>query len=248
MLAKPLRVLGWVAYVGLVAASFFLAVYFSLSLFVRSGVTPVPELAGLSEEELVPRLADQGLRLRRKAEADRYDDEIPEGQVLLQSPVAGSLVKRGSAVEITLSLGPELLEVPDVRGQALQAAQVALAAAGMTLGRTASVYSTGGLPGTVIDQEPLPGSRVGRSAPVALFLCMENRSDTYLMPDLVYRDYDSVRRFFERRGFRLGSVKFEPYEGIDPGVVLRQFPLPGHPIQRRDVISLVVTTDERIGA
>lgn len=248
MLAKPLRALAWIAYTGLIAASFFLPAYFSFNLFVRSGVTPLPDLVGLSEEEVAPRLADQGLRLRRTPEANRYDEEVPEGRVLQQSPVAGSLAKRGSTVEVTISLGPELLEVPDVRGQILQAAQVALAAAGMALGRTASVYSIEALPGTVVDQDPLPGTRVGRAAPVVLFLCLESRSDTYLMPDLVYRNYESVRRFFERHGFRLGSVKFEPYEGIDPGVVLRQFPLAGHPIRRRDVISLVVTTDEQTGA
>jgi beta-lactam-binding protein with PASTA domain len=63
------------------------------------------------------------------------------------------------------------------------------------------------------------------------------------MPDLVYRDYEQVRRFFEARGFKLGSVKFEPYENVPAGVVLRQFPLPGHPLARRDVISLVVASD-----
>jgi beta-lactam-binding protein with PASTA domain len=68
------------------------------------------------------------------------------------------------------------------------------------------------------------------------------------MPDLVYREYEAVRRFFERQSFRLGSVKFESYEGIEAGVVLRQFPLPGHPIRRRDVISLVVTANEGLGA
>ena len=63
------------------------------------------------------------------------------------------------------------------------------------------------------------------------------------MPDLAYRNLESVRHFFERRGFRLGSIKFEPYEGLSPGVILRQYPLPGHLLARQDVISLVVTTD-----
>jgi hypothetical protein len=60
------------------------------------------------------------------------------------------------------------------------------------------------------------------------------------MPDLVYRRYEPVRRSFERRGFRLGAVKFEPYEGIADGTILRQTPLPGHPLHRLDLISLVV--------
>ena len=62
------------------------------------------------------------------------------------------------------------------------------------------------------------------------------------MPDLVYRDYDLVRLFFERRGFQLGGVKPEIYEGVPPGVILRQYPLAGHPLTRSDVISLVIST------
>ena len=52
------------------------------------------------------------------------------------------------------------------------------------------------------------------------------------MPDLVYRDYEQVRPYFEQLGFRFGSVKFERYEGVAAGVILRQFPLPGHPLTR----------------
>ena len=68
------------------------------------------------------------------------------------------------------------------------------------------------------------------------------------MPDLVYRSYDRVLNFFESRGFRIGSVKYEPYEGIEPGVVLRQFPLAGHRLARDDVISLVVASAMDVGS
>jgi beta-lactam-binding protein with PASTA domain len=64
------------------------------------------------------------------------------------------------------------------------------------------------------------------------------------MPDLVYRNYEDARRFFQQRGFRVGSVKFEVYAGIREGVILRQFPLAGHPLRRNDAISLVVSTTE----
>ncbi|HXT19989.1 MAG TPA: PASTA domain-containing protein, partial [Thermoanaerobaculia bacterium] len=66
--------------------------------------------------------------------------------------------------------------------------------------------------------------------------------ETYVMPDLVDRDYRSVRSFLEVHGFRVGSVKFEPYEGVSESLVLRQFPLPGHPLRRGEVISLVVAS------
>jgi serine/threonine-protein kinase len=143
-------------------------------------------------------------------------------------------------VEIVLSRGPLQLVVPDVRGQAVQAAQVTLAAAGVPLGRTLNVYSDAQAPGLVVLQDPPAGTRVESATAVHLFLALDNPGAVWVMPDLVYRGYDDVRVFFASRGFRLGSVKFEPYEGIAAGVVLRQFPLAGHPLRQRDTIALVV--------
>ncbi|NIQ81376.1 MAG: PASTA domain-containing protein, partial [Anaerolineae bacterium] len=66
-------------------------------------------------------LTDHGLRIRRQYGSDRFDEEIPAGHVLEQSPDSGSLMKRGAAVEIVVSMGPERLTVPDVEGRTLQA-------------------------------------------------------------------------------------------------------------------------------
>jgi len=246
MLARLLRLLGYVAYAGAVLLIFIAAGYISFNMFVRSGVTTVPELTTLTEAEAEALLADAGLSLRLREESGRFDEALPAGQILQQDPGEGSIVKRGSSVEAVVSLGQELVEVPDLMGQALQAAQVTLSAAGLALGRTAGVYSPSGAPGTVVDQNPRAGEQVGRTSAVELFLSLEGRTETFVMPDLVYRDFEATRSFFERRDFRLGSIKFEFYEGISPGVILRQYPLPGHQLRRQDVISLVVATTEQI--
>ena len=223
---------------------FGVAAYFSFSLFVRSGSTSVPELIGISEHQALQALESRSLRMRVKQESARYDPQIPPGHVLQQAPVPNSLAKRGGSVDVILSLGPELVQVPDVRGTALQAAQVTLAAAGLLLGNTPTVFGGGQAPGTVVEQKPAAGDNVARGAAVDLYLCLENARGTFVMPDLVYRDHEEVRRFFERQGFRLGSIKPEAYEGIAPGVVLRQFPLPGHPLRRQDIISLVIAAED----
>lgn len=242
---RILRRLGLAAYAVATLLVFAIAGYVSFGLFVRRGVTPVPEIVGVERQEAAARLADQGLALEIRAGGARYDEEVPAGAVVQQDPPSGSLVKRGSRVEAILSLGPELVLVPDLRGRALRAAQVTMVAAGLSVGSTASIYSAVGVPGTVVEQDPPPGTRVGRSTSIRLFLCAEGRSSTYVMPDLVYREYEAVRDFFESKGLRLGSVKFEVYEGVPPGVVLRQFPVAGHPLRQDDVISLVVASAER---
>jgi beta-lactam-binding protein with PASTA domain len=138
------------------------------------------------------------------------------------------------------------MEVPDVRGQPVHAAHVGVAASGLSSGRTETVFCAGNVSGMVFEQRPLAGERVGRGSMVDLLVCRDRGLDTWVMPDLVYRDYDEVRRRLVNRGLRFGSIKFEPYEGVAEGVVLRQFPLAGHPLQSKDVISLVVATSERL--
>ncbi len=244
MWRKLAQAAGCLGYLGLLAVVFALVSYFAFSQFVRRGVTSTPELFGLSEEDAEGLLADQGLRLAWSEDGERFDEQVPAGHVLIQRPRAGTLVKRGVAVTVIMSRGPQRIEVPTVVGSALQAAQVTLVAAGLNVGRAINVFSEQGAPGTVVAQEPAGGSRTERDAAIDLFLAMENRSETYLMPDLVNLNYDDVRRYFERRGFRLGRVSYETYDGVAPGTVLRQYPLAGHPLHRGDVIALGVVTPE----
>jgi serine/threonine-protein kinase len=244
MLRKALRVLGFLAYLFVVVLVFGLAAYVSFNLFVKSGATRTPGLAGRSVEEARQLLRDQGLELRVEEEG-RYDDAVPAEHVAVQEPAEGALVKRGSAVTVVPSLGPQRIRVPELQGQGLQSAQVLLVASSLALGRTVEVFSRDQPPGMVVAQEPVAGRSVAPGAAVDLLLARQGSTESFVMPDLVYRDYDRVRGFFETRGFRLGSVKYEGYEGIRPGVILRQYPLAGHPLDRVDAISLVVAAERR---
>ena len=240
--SRALRVVGYLAYAALAFGLFVIAGYLAFSLFVRSGTTRAPDLVGVPELEAGARLADAGLALEVSEEIGRYDPEIATGHVLEQQPKPGALVKRGSRIEVALSLGPQQIAVPELTGQSLQSAQIRLAMAGLELGRTLSVYSPGSPPGSVVGQTPAAGSTLSPGAAVDAMLAVAESGPAFVMPDLVYRDYERVRLFFESRGFRLGSVKFEPYEGTAEGTILRQFPLAGHKLSPRDAISLVVAT------
>lgn len=242
MLRKVLRALGFLAYLGLVLVVFVLAGYVSFSLFVRSGTTRAPELTGLPIEEARQLLSDQGLEIRVE-ESGRYDDSVPADHVVRQDPSEGDLVKRGSVVTVVPSLGPQRIPVPDLAGQGLQSAQVLLAAAGLSLGRTVEVLAGDTATGMVVGQQPPAGTTVAPGGTVDLMLAREGSAEAFVMPDLVYREYDRVQRFFQTRGFRLGSVKYERYEGIRPGVILRQYPLAGHPLRREDTVALVVAAE-----
>ncbi len=241
-MGKLLRGLVYLAYGFVVLLVFGLAAYTSFSLFVRSGVTAVPPVEGLTRAEATNRLADQGLRLRGVEDQGRYSEKVRVGRVVRQSPDPRTLVKRGSGVTVVLSLGPQRVDVPEVATRSLPAAQAALSGSGLTVGTILGAYSTTLATGSVVTTDPSPGSTIPPSTPVNVLLALSVPTERFVMPDLVYHDYEGLRPYFESHGFRFGSVKYERYEGVSAGVILRQFPLPGHPVTKQDNISLVVAT------
>jgi serine/threonine-protein kinase len=238
---KALKWIGRLGGVALILLIFTVAAYLAFNQFVRRGVMAVPDLVGSTRAEAEAMLIDSGLGMVVDSAGERHDDQVPLGRILQQKPGVRGLVKRGSVVRVTLSLGPEISEVPDLAGLGLAEAQVVLSDSGLTMGRVVRVYRIAGEAGTVVEQNPTADEVVGYAAPVDVYVGEESHAETYLMPDLIYRDHDLVRWFFERRGFQLGGVKPESYEGVPPGVILRQYPLAGHPLTRNDVISLVVS-------
>ena len=236
-----LRAAGFSAYALLVLVVFGLSGYVAFNQWVRRGVTTVPELAGLAEEDAVRLLADLGLAFRR-AETGRWSEGVPAGKVVETRPRAGSFVKRGAAIEGVVSLGTRRVTVPELAGKATPAAQLVLRGEGLEAGASYAVLSALGSPGTVVAQDPPAGLPVPAGTRVDLLVALDSAGATYVMPDLVYRRYDPVRRAFETGGFHFGNVSFEPYEGVAEGTVLRQQPLPGHPLRRSDSIVLVVAS------
>ncbi|MDX1996510.1 MAG: PASTA domain-containing protein [Thermoanaerobaculia bacterium] len=240
MLRRLAKAIGLLAYAGVLFAVFAASSYVAFSLFVTSGVTSAPDIVGQALEEARITLSDQGFDLQ-VATASHYDANVPAGHVLEQQPAGGSFVKRGAQISVTLSQGPLQMTVPDLVGQSTPAAQMALTGASLALGRTLRVLGAGVEPGLVLEQAPRPGASIPPGSPVDILVATNASVDGYVMPDLVYRDYQRVRDYFEGRGFTVGSPQSENYEGIRPGTILRQSPTAGHRLRRSETISLVIS-------
>ncbi len=236
------KLTGYLAYSCGLLVLFVTSAYFAFNLFVRSGVTRAPNLVGLSRDEVSATLDELGLEWIAASGEGRFSEAVPAGHVVQQQPAPGSLVKRGSRISAVLSLGPQKLAVPDTVGSSLAAAQTAVADEGLSVGQILAVFSDEGRPGTIVEQHPGPSSAVGQETEVDLLVALDSRDATYAMPDLIYRGFANARRSIERRGFQIGEVRYEPYEGIPDGVILRHQPAAGHPLSLRDTISFVVAS------
>ncbi|HEX8781393.1 MAG TPA: Stk1 family PASTA domain-containing Ser/Thr kinase, partial [Nocardioides sp.] len=85
----------------------------AVQLVVSKGPRPrqVPDVAGTSLEQAQQQLRRRGLV--PEVVAEEYSDTVSQGDVISQSPADGTLY-RGDSVELVVSQGPELVEVPRV--------------------------------------------------------------------------------------------------------------------------------------
>ncbi|ARP69813.1 serine/threonine protein kinase [Streptomyces pluripotens] len=88
----------------------------------------VPDVTGDDLDSARQELADAGLKV--KLATERINSEYDKGKVAAQSPGDGSQAAEGDTVTLTLSKGPEMVEVPDVVGDSVDDAHKALEGAG----------------------------------------------------------------------------------------------------------------------
>lgn len=86
-------------------------------MIVSSGkeVTEVPDLARKNTADAAKILEEAGLQLDSTVR-EESSDSVPNGEIIEQTPSAGSQVSRGSKVVITVSTGVQNVRVPVVTG------------------------------------------------------------------------------------------------------------------------------------
>lgn len=118
-------------------------------------------LEGKSYDEAAAALAAVQLKAKK---VDEFSDDVEAGKVIGLRPGSGT-APRDSEVEVVVSKGPDLVEVPSVRGKSLDEAVTALEAAGFVVG---DVF--GSAKGDPFETDPPGGTKLRRGETVDIFL------------------------------------------------------------------------------
>jgi beta-lactam-binding protein with PASTA domain len=204
-------------------------------VLLASRQVQVPDVRGRRLPEASARLSR--LRLLARVEGRRHDPAVPADHVAAQEPEAGTPLKRHRSVRLWLSLGPRRLSVPAVEGESERSGRLALEQAGLTVGKVVQVPSSAA-PAAILRQDPPAGEAEAEG--VALLVSTGPGLD-FVMPDLIGRPAGPALDVLRRAGLKVGDVRYRPYPGTLPGVVLRQVPASGQRVSRTAPISLEVS-------
>lgn len=159
------------------SAGTMVAVGTTVNLTVSRGmdVVAVPALRGLSESGAESALTNAGLQIGEVFED--FTADVDTGNVIESDPIGGTLVARGSTVDLTISRGIEQVTVPSVAGFSQAGAEGALTNAGLTLGTVTEVFSETAA-GLVVGQVPASGTMVDSGSAVILTISKGPESST----------------------------------------------------------------------
>jgi serine/threonine-protein kinase len=199
------------------------------------GEVRVPDLTNLTVEQAEKALAPLGLQLSRSGE--RFDPSVPRGFVLAQDPPPETPVRGRKRVTVVVSLGEEFSSVPALFGESLRSAQYLLERAGLRVAGTTRAPSDEVGDGLVAGSDPPAEAVLARDTPVSLLVSTGGGEESFVMPDLLGREINGVRRQLESLGFRVLTPPAAP----SVGTVVFQDPAPGSRITRDSQILLQAT-------
>jgi beta-lactam-binding protein with PASTA domain len=224
---------------------------------IHGAEVSTPDFRGLTMADAAKRAAANGLSLH--VQNKLYSTDIPAGRVANQSPVPGTLVRRGWLVWLTQSLGPQKLAIPNTLGRDQRVASIEIRRAGLQTGTVAALPNSGTEAGTVIAQSPQPGASGVASPMVNLLISGDASTQTtggFVMPDLHGQLFTAAALSLTRAGFQLAPLKTQdmhvpsvnapgvttpPPPPLAPsGTIVAQIPIAGARVNATTPIQLTV--------
>ena len=145
-----------------------------VTLSSGKGEVSVPSVTGMDETTAYNTLTNSGFT---PVKDYAYSADVAQGNVIEQSPNAGSLAKSGDNVKIVISRGKEQAEatsvaVPGVTGLTEDAARSAIQNVGLAVGNVSSAYSDSVASGQIIYQSPVADTAVDAGTAVDCVVSM----------------------------------------------------------------------------
>jgi len=169
---------------------------------------------------------------------EEFSDDVESGIVTHSDPDGGSSVHKSTNVQLYVSKGIDMKDVPNVVGKGQDEASRTLTDAGLALGAVTDAYSEDVPPGQVISQSVAAGTSLAHDSTVDVVLSKGREPRT--VPTLTGKGASAAKSSIEALG--LVASPTEAYSDTVPeGQVISQQTREGSTVYRGDSVSYTVS-------
>ena len=213
---------------------------FFFNQYTNVPVVEVPKIEGESLSEARKLASEVGLNLVENEERV-FSEEIAAEHIVSQQPAAGERIKQSRPLNITVSKGPQLIEIPDFIGFSLREALIELDNLSLRSGDIQYIFRLSEEPGTVINQIPAAGAELEKGSEVTLFVSRGERDISVRMPDLSGLNQEEAFDLLKENGLNIGQVSVESSDRFADGQVISQSVRAGEYLPRGIAVDFVVS-------
>ena len=199
----------------------------------------VPLIIGKTEEDAKKELSS--LKLKLEIISTKNDDIITEGKIISQEPKEGTSVKSDTTVKVIISLGKGKIEVPDITGKSLDDATSELEKLGLEIYIDEEESTDKYLPGTVILQQPVSGTKVDEKTKIKVKI--SKKLEEVVIPDLSGLTEEEATRVLMAKELKL-KVSGTQHSDIEKGLIISQNPLAGEKGAKNSQVSVVTSSGQ----
>ena len=195
-----------------------------------------PNVVGKSQSEATKAIKSAGYTVGETTK--EYSDTVDAGYVISQSPTSGTALEAGTAIDLVVSRGKELVSVPSITGTTVTELQQLLDEAGLKAKAGEATYSSTVDTNRVISQDPIAGAKVEKGSTVTYVLSLG--VDYVTVPDVSERTLAEARTILRNAGFTV----FEQHEfsgTVDKDTVIRQSPSANSKLERGGAVTVIVS-------
>ena len=204
------------------------------------GNIEVIDLSGLTFEDAKEILNAAGLGIKRAGTI--ASDEYEEGEIVSQSPEAGSFVDAKTTIEVVISSGPAMVEIPSVKGLDETSAYNKLVNAGFKPVKELE-YSDSVEIGYVISQSPA-GSSLGNEGDLVTIVVSQGPK-LVKVPNVVNLKQENATSALTEEGLKVGEVTTDYSDKIEKGNVISQSVSADTQVAKGSTVNLVVSLGKK---
>ncbi|MCX2179361.1 Stk1 family PASTA domain-containing Ser/Thr kinase [Streptomyces sp. SKN60] len=210
--------------------------------YINSGqFTRVPAVLGQTEAQATKRLADAGLDVGTTKRD--FSDVYERGTVMAVDPGPGERIRGNGAVTLTLSRGPRVVKVPNLKGTPLADAKKVLAEEGLAPGVITYSFSDDVAQGAVIGSDPEPGTERSPDSAIALEVSKGRPID---VPDVRGEAVADATAELQEAGLKVVVAPERVNSPESAGSVAAQSLAEGSRAAKGDTITLTVSKGPRM--
>jgi len=219
----------------------------AVNLVISSGplvMLTVPNVEGLTQAAATTAIT--GANLMVGTVAQRASNTVVTGNVIGQDPAKGSSLAQGSAVNLVISSGPQIVNVPNVQGLTENVATTTLNEAKFVIGKVTQQTSDLVATGKVISQDPASGSSVAEGSPVNLVI--SSGAQLVAVPNVEGLTQDAATTAITDVKLRVGTVAQQTSNTVAAGKVASQDPPTGSSLAQGAPVNLVISSGPQMVA